>query len=310
MMLSGQTQQVSRYLGNAGTYPVAHRGGCGLGPENSLAAFSRAHALGFRYLETDIRITADGVCVAFHDRTLRRVLAAPGTVRGTSWQRLRDLRFRGEAVPTLDELLDMFPDACFMMDLKDPDALDPVIEILQRHRAVDRVCLAGAADRWLSAGRERAGPGLSTSLGWESMILLAGAAWAGASSRRLADRLPEAEFIHVPRYCGAVPVYCERLVALAHDLGLRVMVWTIDDATVVAGLLDQGVDGIITGRPDVLREVLIARDAWTTPIPRLRPGSHGGRSTSPADGSAEGRPPRGELDRSAVPLRLPPPAIR
>jgi glycerophosphoryl diester phosphodiesterase len=268
MLFNAHAQHVIRYFGNGGPYPVAHRGGGGLAPENSLAAFSHAYALGFRYLETDIRITADGVCVAFHDRTLRRVLAVPGTVRGTSWGQLRALRFQDEAVPTLDDLLATFPDACLMMDLKDPDALDPVIEIIRRHQAVDRVCLAGASDRLLGAARDRAGPGLSTSMGWESTIRLACAARAGATPSRLAGRLSQAEFIHVPRYCGVLPVYSQRLVALAHDLGRRVMVWTIDDAAAIAGLLDDGVDGIITDRPDVLREVLIARNAWTTPAPR------------------------------------------
>jgi glycerophosphoryl diester phosphodiesterase len=271
VVFSGHAEQVIRYVGNGGPYSVAHRGGAGLAPENSLAAFSRAHALGFRYLETDIRITADGACVAFHDRTLRRVLAAPGTVRGTSLAQLRALRFQGETVPTLDDLLDVFPDARFMLDLKDPDALDPVIAILRRRRAIDRVCLAGAADRWLSAARDRAGPGLSTSLGLESVIRLACAARAGVVASRLAGRFPPAEFIHVPRYYGVLPVYCRRLVALAHDLGLRVMVWTIDDATEIAGLLDEGVDGVITDRPDVLREVLIARDAWIPPVPTVEP---------------------------------------
>jgi glycerophosphoryl diester phosphodiesterase len=251
---------VIRYVGNAAPYPVAHRGGGGLAPENSFAAFSHA-----QYLETDLRITADGVCVAFHDRSLRRVLGRAGTIGRSPFAQLRALRFQGEVVPTLDELLERYPDACFMMDLKDPDALAPVIEILRRHRAVDRVCLAGATDRSLTAARDLAGSGLSTSLGWESVIRVACAARAGTSPRRLARSLPPAEFIHVPMFYGPLPVYCERLVELAHALDLRVMVWTIDDAPMITRLLDEGADGIITDRPDVLRETLIARNAWTTP---------------------------------------------
>ena len=266
MLFTRHAQHVIRYVGNTGPCPVAHRGGAALAPENSLAAFSRAHALGFRYLETDLQLTADGVCVAFHDRSLRRVLGVPGTVRQTGWAQLRALRFQGESVPTLDELLETFPDACFMMDLKDPEVLDPVLEVLRRHRAVDRVCLAGATDRLLSAARDRAGPGLSTSLGWESVVRLACAARAGSRLGRLGGFLPRAEFVHVPRHYGVLPVYCRRLVAMAHDLGLQVMAWTIDEAPVITALLDEGVDGIITDRPDVLREVLIARDAWTAPV--------------------------------------------
>jgi glycerophosphoryl diester phosphodiesterase len=262
VLFSVHAQCVNRYVGNSGPFPVAHRGGAGLAPENSIAAFSRAQALGFRYLETDIQITADGVCVAFHDRTLKRVLAVPGTVCGTRWSDLRALRFQGESVPTLDDLLDRFPDASFMMDVKDPAALDPMITVLRRHQALDRVCLAGASDRVLAAARERAGPQLCTSLGLESVIRLAVAARTGA---RFVGRIGQAEFVHVPIRCGPLPVYSERLVAMAHDLGLQVMVWTINDAAMIAGLLDAGVDGVITDRPDVLREVLIARDAWVAP---------------------------------------------
>jgi len=261
-MLSLHAQRVTRYVGTAGPYPVAHRGGAGLAPENSLAAFSRAHTLGFRYLETDLQVTADGVCVAFHDRSMRRVLGVPGTVCRTSWADLRAMRFQGQAVPTLDELLEAFPDACFMMDIKDSAALDPVVTVLRRHRAVDRVCLAGASDRVLTAARELAGPQLSTSLGWGSVTRLALAARIGVTPGRLVGTLAPAEFVHVPKFYGPLPVHSARLVELAHDLGLKVMMWTIDDAAAITQLLDQGVDGVITDRPDVLREVLIARDAW------------------------------------------------
>jgi glycerophosphoryl diester phosphodiesterase len=256
---------VTRYGADAGPLPVAHRGGAGLAPENSLSAFDRSYALGFRYLETDLRVTADGVCVAFHDRSLRRVLATPGTVRATTWDRLRRLRFQGQVVPTLDDLLTAYPDARLMMDLKDPAALAPVVETLRRHRALGRVCLAGASDRLLAAARAAGGPGLSTALGLESVIRLACAARAGAGRARLAGSFPAAEFVHVPLTYRMLPVYSRRLVEMAHDLGLRVMTWTVDDAGPMARLLDDGVDGVITDRPDVLREVLIARDAWNAP---------------------------------------------
>jgi glycerophosphoryl diester phosphodiesterase len=254
---------VTRYLGNGGPYPVAHRGGAGLAPENSLAAFGRAHDLGFRYLETDIQLTADDVCVAFHDTKLRRTLGVPGTVRETTWSALRAHTFDGQRVPEVDELLEAYPEARFMMDLKDPAALRPLLTALRRHRAVDRVCLAGAPDRLLLAARECAGPELSTALGWGSITRLAVAARTGSALGSIGGGLVPAEFVHVPIRLGRLPVYRARLVSMAHDLGLRVMVWTVNDAAVMHELLDDGADGVITDRPDILREVLIARDAWT-----------------------------------------------
>jgi len=69
-------------------------------------------------------------------------------------------------------------------------------------------------------------------------------------------------FAHVPIKLGRVPIYVERLVAMSHDIGVRVVVWTVDEPVVMRRLLDAGVDAIITDRPDVLREVLLSRDQW------------------------------------------------
>lgn len=254
-----------RYLGSGGPYPVAHRGGAGLAPENSLAAFDCAHDLGIRYLETDVRLTADGVCVAFHDSSLRRIFGVGGAIHETSWSALQSLTYGGERVPDVDQLLEGFPEANFMMDLKDPAALAPLLRILRRHDALDRVCLAGGSDRLLAEARDSAGPSLSTACGWTSITRLAIAARVGSSLAAFAGALRPAEFVHVPIRYGRLPVYGPRLVSMAHDLGLRVMVWTVDDPLLMHDLLDEGADGVITDRPDLLRGVLEARNAWTSP---------------------------------------------
>lgn len=258
---------MSRYLASGGPYAVAHRGGAGLAPENTLAAFGRAYDLGFRYLEADIRMTADGVCVAFHDGPLRRSLGVRGRLRDLDWAQVQRLRCCGEPVPSLDQLLAAFPDARFMMDLKDPAALPGLIRALRRHQAIDRVCLAGAGDRVQAHAREAAGPELATAVSWQSMARLAVAARIGAPLAGLAaEREPRAaQFVHVPLRLGRLSVYRSRLVSMAHDLGLRVMVWTVDSAPVMHRLLDDGTDGVITDRPDILREVLVTRGAWTPP---------------------------------------------
>jgi glycerophosphoryl diester phosphodiesterase len=74
--------------------------------------------------------------------------------------------------------------------------------------------------------------------------------------------LANAPFAHVPIKLGRVPIFVERVVAMSHDLGVRVVVWTVDEPQVIRRLLDAGVDAIITDRPDVLREVLVSRDQW------------------------------------------------
>ena len=279
------------YAGDGGPYAVAHRGGAGLAPENTIAAFGRSYALGVRYLETDVRLTADGVCVAFHDARLRRTTGARGRLADLVWDDVRELRVGGEPVPRLAELLDAFPDARFTIDVKEPRALAPLAADIHDCRAAERVCLAGAADRVLAEARESFG--LATALGWESLTRLALAARTGDRLSWARCRATRAQFAHVPLRLGRVPVFAERLVAMAADLGVRVLVWTVDDPALMHRLLDEGVDGVITDRPDLLREVLVARDAWTAPQPAggaigpAGPAGPGGAGRTCASSAAE-----------------------
>ena len=246
---------------------VAHRGGAGLAPENTLAAFERSYALGLRYLETDVRVTADGVCVTVHDSDLSRVTGsrtadARTPVARMPWSQVRQARVGGtELVPRLEEALDAFPDARFTIDLKDPRAIGPLAAAVRRCAATDRVCIAGSADRWLADVRAVLGPRVATAMGWESLARLAVAARVGASPYGVV----RAPFAHVPLRLGRLPVFVDRLVGMAHELGSRVLVWTVDEPSQMHRLLDAGVDGIITDRPDLLREVMLARDCWQAP---------------------------------------------
>jgi glycerophosphoryl diester phosphodiesterase len=264
------------YGSGPATLALAHRGGAALAPENTLAAFGLATSLGLRYLETDVRVTADEELVCFHDATLDRVTEARGRVRRHTLASLRRLRVGGrEPIPTLAEALEAFPDARFTVDLKDRAAIGPLVQLLRRKDVRERVCIAGAWDGWLAAVRAEA-PGVHTALGWRALSGLVCAARAGMPPTR---RLATAEFAHVPLNLGRMPVFAERLVEMAHRIGVRVVVWTVDDPVQMTRLLDAGVAGIITDRPDILREVLVARDQWI-PMEGISPQSWS--PTSPA----------------------------
>ncbi len=251
------------YGGGSEPLAIAHRGGAALAPENSLAAFALASALGLRYLETDIRVTADGQLVCFHDDTLDRVTSAAGPVRSKALRDLRRLRINGiEPIPTFDEALDAFPQQCFTVDLKDQAAIEPLVKSLRRKGVAQRVCVAGAWDGWLGQVRSEV-PEVTSALGWRSLTALLTCAKTGL---RPPKALATAPFAHVPVKLSRVPIFVERLVAMSHDIGVRVVTWTVDEPVVIRRLLDVGVDAIITNRPDVLREVLISRGQWT-PMP-------------------------------------------
>jgi glycerophosphoryl diester phosphodiesterase len=263
-------QAPTRYGAGRGVLAIAHRGGGGLAAENTMDAFARSYALGLRYLETDVRLSADGVLVVFHDAKLDRVTDGHGSISKTTFAQLRRLRVANlHRIPTLTEVLRTFPDAFFTIDLKDERAGAELARVLIDTGAAHRVCVAGAWDSWLRRLREQVGPELTTALGWRHLGALVASTHArvGLAGVRLSGA-----FAHVPLQVGRLPVYGERLIARARALGISIIVWTVDDPHQMHLLLDAGVTGIITDRPDVLREVLIARDQWT--VPAAQPAGH------------------------------------
>ena len=249
---------------------IAHRGGADLAPENTLAAFALSTALGLRYVESDVRLTADGELVCFHDEMLDRCTTSSGRLAAWTSEELRaKVRVGGtEPIPTLREALETFPDTCFTVDLKDRAAIAPMARLLQRRSYAERVCIAGAWDGWLQLLASQA-PHVRTALGWRSLVALVSAAKAGVQPPASVVR---GRFAHVPVRLGRVSVLSPALVRRARRLGVRVVVWTVDEPGAMDGLLDMGVDGIITDRPDVLRTVMISRGVWR-PMPG--PGNSG-----------------------------------
>ena len=259
------------YGQDQGPLAIAHRGGMALAPENTLAAFERSVALGLRYLETDVVTTRDGELLCFHDTSLKRVTGDPSRVADVDAASVRRLRVDGtEPIPTLAEALHSFPDTCFAIDLKDRPSVDAMADLLTANPGwAERICVAGAWSRWMEALQGEV-PGVSVALGWRSLTTLI--TWSRGYVRPPRG-VARGRFAHVPLRLGGVPVYAERVVAQAHRLGIRVVVWTVNEPATMHALLDTGVDGIITDRPDVLRAVLVARGQGSTapgilPAPR------------------------------------------
>jgi glycerophosphoryl diester phosphodiesterase len=240
----------------------AHRGGAAGGLENTMAAFEAAVALGYRYLETDVHATADGVLLAFHDPTLDRVTDLRGRIAELPWERVRHARVAGrEPIPLLEDLLGAWPHVRINVDVKDRPAIAPLVEVLRRTNAVDRVCVASFSERRLAAVRRAVGPALCTSLGPLAASRLAASAVARGMGPLVPRGVPCAQ---LPPYAGRVPLVTARLVDAAHRHRMQVHAWTIDDATEMHRLLDLGVDGIVTDWPDRLRDVLRMRGSWTS----------------------------------------------
>ncbi|MBO0772864.1 MAG: glycerophosphodiester phosphodiesterase, partial [Actinobacteria bacterium] len=130
------------FLDQPGPLAFAHRGGSAHAPENSWRAFEHAVGLGYRYLETDLQATADGVLLAFHDRTLARVTGQAGRVCRMPHSAISRALVAGtEPIPLIEDLLGAWPDIRFNIDVKDTPAIGPLADVLRRTNAWDRVCV-------------------------------------------------------------------------------------------------------------------------------------------------------------------------
>ncbi len=250
------------FLDHPGPIPFAHRGGAGDHPENTLAAFEAAVRLGYRYVETDVHATADGVLLAFHDERLDRVTDRVGAVAELPYAVVALARVNGrEPIPRLEELLGTWPDLRVNIDPKHDAALEPLIEAIRRTEALDRVCIGSFSGRRIARARTALGARLCTSLGPRGVAALRGVSWRGPGLARIVQA-EGAACVQVPVRQGRLPVVDRRFVATAHRLGLPVHAWTVDDPAEMVRLLDLDVDGLMTDRPEVLRAVLEARGAW------------------------------------------------
>jgi glycerophosphoryl diester phosphodiesterase len=236
-----------------------------------MEAFSEAIGLGYRFLETDLHVTEDDVVVCFHDDTLERTTDGAGPIRSHGFDRVRQFdaghrhlmdggypfRGNGVRVPSLEEAANAFPDVSFIVDLKGEGIVQPLVRLIDRLSLHDRLIVGSFSDRRIEEFRTATGDRVPTSSGPILSRL-----WLLTSRMGRAPGGQKASALQLPVQVRGVRVVDRRLVEAAHDSGLQVHVWTVNDPGEMAALLDLGVDGIITDRPDLLKELLVARGQW------------------------------------------------
>ncbi len=224
--------------------------------ENTAAAFAAAHAAGAEYIETDCRVTADGDVVLFHDETLTRLLSDDRTVEEVSTRELADLLAPHGGLLTVGEMLEMFPETRFNIDVKTDAATAPLGRIIAPH--AHRVLLTSfsdarrrrTVDAVLSAGAEMRP---ATSAGRASMVRV-----RLLSALRLpcARVLRGIDALQIPERYGPIRVLTRSLLRAAHRHGVDVHVWTVNDPDDMRRLIGQGVDGVVTDRTDTALRTL------------------------------------------------------
>lgn len=259
----------------------AHRGGCAIGPENTLAAFDLGLAAGADGLECDVHLSADGVPVVCHDATLDRTTDATGPVAARTAAALAGVdagwafaagdgrhpfRGLGIGVPTLRQVLERYRDSQIIVEMKtdDPELGRRVAADVRATGAADRVCAAGEWPDSLRAARQ-ALPEMMSSACRPEVRMAVYRSWVGWPVRR-----PAYSRYQVPELAGDTRIVSPRFVRHAHRAGLTVEVWTVDEADDMARLLSWGVDGLITNRPGVGVEVRNAFCAGRRQVPAGR----------------------------------------
>ncbi len=231
-----------------------------------MAAFRAAVELGYRYLETDVHTTSDGVLLLFHDDSLDRVTDGRGRISELTAAEVAAARIGGrEPVPLFDELVAEFPEVRLNLDVKDWSSVRSLADGIERHHAHHRVLVASFSDRRRRAVLQLLSLPVASSAGvmTNALFVLLGPLMPAAWLRRVLRRaLRDVQALQVPVRYGAFRVVTAGYVRRAHALGLLVHVWTINDPAEMRRLLELGVDGIVTDRADLLKQVLLERGEW------------------------------------------------
>ena len=248
------------FLGLESPVAIAHRGGAAEHPENTMAAFEHAVKLGYPCIETDVRSTRDGVAMVFHDENLDRLTDHTGPLVERDWAQLDDVRIAGkEPIVRLDELLGAWPDLRLIIDPKSDDVVTPLIDVLRRTNARDRVCIGSFSARRLRRIRDEL-PGC-TSCSPAEVVRLRADSW-GVPTGKLAADCAQVPPRH-PLFAGlSIPVVDAAFLRSAHARGMPVQVWTVNDDAEMAHVLDLGADGIMSDRVTALKDLFEQRGLW------------------------------------------------
>lgn len=254
---------VTHYLSLEHPIRFAHRGSRVLWPENTMVAFQGAVDLGYRYLELDVRVTSDAVVVVHHDATLDRTTSHSGKIADLSLEEIHGAdaghhfgeedgfphRSSGVIVPTLEEVLLTWPDVHVNIDLKAPRSEWPVADLITRLGRQDQVMIGSFNDRRVARFRRITEGRIATSVGPGHAMAM----WA--ASRLGRHSAHPAQAFQMPHNYRAFPID-ERFVDAVHDSGAHLHVWTVNEPDDMRAMLQLGVDGIVTDRPDLLNEVV------------------------------------------------------
>ncbi|MEL7156048.1 MAG: glycerophosphodiester phosphodiesterase family protein [Actinomycetota bacterium] len=274
----------SPFVDEAVPFGIAHQGGTDVAPGNTEAAFQHAVSLGYRHIETDVQLTADGVLVIFHDAEVTDLTGAPGTIGERTWLEVSELRIGGEhPVPRFTDIIERFPSVAFNVEPKTDAAVQPLIDLIDQRDLRSRICVGSFSDSRVGRVRQALGPEVCTSPGPKGVATVFLRAVLGSA------RPSPHTALQIPTSVAGLPITGRWLVERCQRQQLQVHVWTINDAPTMVRLLDNGVDAIMSDEVTTLKRVLSERGAWPQDEPAETGDGLPAASTDEDSGDAENR---------------------
>jgi len=251
------------------TLNIAHRGGGGLWPQNTMFAFQHAVELGADVLEMDIHTSEDGILVVIHDDIVDERTNGTGPVHSLTLKELKALDagytwtadngktfpFRGQGItiPTLEEVFTAFPQMHMNIDMKqvDPPLVDRFEALITKYHMEDKVLAAAFQTENVNSFRRLKPDMVMAACQSETIKFLLSLTLGTWRSYK-----PVGRVFQIPEQNGIIKVLTPKFVQAAHALGMRVDVWTVDDEADMRRMIKMGVDGLISDRPDIVKKVL------------------------------------------------------
>ena len=231
--------------------PIAHRGGTEVAFENTYEAFADAYSLGYRWLETDVQISKDGVLYAIHDNNLKRVVGINTKIDQLNSEDLDQILIsRKHKIPRIDLLLRNFRDVTFNLDAKNINAAKALVKLLNTDKSLQNLCLSSFSHKTINYIREFLKRDLPTSFSqWEVF-------WLVLDIKFNKEAKYNASYLQIPKSYLGYKLVSKRLLDYCKKNGIKVHVWTINERNEMKNLIGIGVDGIMTDNCRTLLDVV------------------------------------------------------
>jgi len=259
---------------------IAHRGGHGEAPANTLEAMHSAMAAGADVLEMDIHMSRDGHLVVFHDQTLDRTTPCKGDIKHKTLTQLKacdkgyyyspankgketagdyPFRNRGVQIPTLYDLFSTFPDQRMIIEMKqaEPSLVSEFCRMIRSFEMQDLLIIGSLKQQPMDKFREEC-PEVATSATPKeaALFILANKIGLSGAISPVYALLQVPPSVDLPGFLPELDITTPALLKGAHAKGLLVQVWTINDAALMRTLFEMGIDGIMTDYPSRLAAIV------------------------------------------------------